>query len=186
MKELVAAALYLVEEVLQSPNAFQKNMKITCEEVMKISNHFQESSQKLSSNAITGTCQKKQLKPCETYKQSYNTKPKYALENQPKTTTGQIKEKVFEFKIRKPEESSSNWKPWHRDWDATTSNFLEDNASNDDNKYRYSRKGFLEDDDARSDDSIFIVDPGWDDYCLQELKLNRPVPFFSEARRARM
>ncbi|GJU77459.1 hypothetical protein Tco_1274529 [Tanacetum coccineum] len=39
--------------------------------------------------------------------------------------------------------------------------------------YRYSRKGFLKD-DKNSDDSIFIVDPGWDDYCLQELKLNRP------------
>ncbi|GJU60858.1 putative polyprotein [Tanacetum coccineum] len=50
MKELTAAALYSVEEVLQSPNAFKKNMKITCEEVMKISNHFQESSQRLSSH----------------------------------------------------------------------------------------------------------------------------------------
>nr|GEW53835.1 ORFIII-like polyprotein [Tanacetum cinerariifolium] len=73
---------------------------------------------------------------------------------------GIIKEKMFEFKTRKPEESSSNWKPWHKDWDATTSNFLEDDASNDDNKYRYNRKGFLEDDDARSDDLIFIVDQG--------------------------
>nr|GFB30463.1 hypothetical protein [Tanacetum cinerariifolium] len=99
--------------------------------------------------------------------QSYNAKPKYALDDQPKTTTGQIKEKMFESKTRKPEESSSNWKPWHRDWDATTSNFPEDDVSNNDNKYRYNRKGFLEDDDARSDDSIFIVDPGWDDYCLQ-------------------
>nr|GEW37441.1 hypothetical protein [Tanacetum cinerariifolium] len=112
--------------------------------------------------------------------------PKYALDNQPKTTTGQIKEKMFEFKTRKPEESSSNWKPWHRDWDATTFNFLEDDASNDDNKSRYNSKGFLEDDDARSDDSIFIMDPGWVDYCLQELKLNRHVPHFLEARRARM
>ncbi|GJT91846.1 hypothetical protein Tco_1080691 [Tanacetum coccineum] len=50
MNELVAATLYSVEEVLQSPNAFQKNMKITCEEVMKISNHFLESSLKLSSH----------------------------------------------------------------------------------------------------------------------------------------
>nr|GFA12154.1 putative polyprotein [Tanacetum cinerariifolium] len=130
--------------------------------------------------------QKKQLRPCETYKQSYNAKPKYTLDNQPKTTIGQIKENMFEFKTRNPEESLSNWKPWHMDWDATTSNFLEDDASNDDNKYRYNRKGFLEDDDARSDDSIFIVDPGWDDYCLQELKLNRLVPLFPEARRARM
>ncbi|GKD21145.1 hypothetical protein Tco_1222848, partial [Tanacetum coccineum] len=32
------------------------------------------------------------------------------------------KEKMFEFKIKKPEESSSNWKPWHKDWDAITSN----------------------------------------------------------------
>nr|GEV02811.1 retrotransposon protein, putative, Ty3-gypsy subclass [Tanacetum cinerariifolium] len=215
MKELAAAALYSVEEVLQSPNAFQKNMKITCEEVMKISNYIQESSQKLYShmknqehytdatslkptkpqlewiNLMHGdqllktlNCQqqKKQLKQCITYKQSYNAKPKYALDNQPKTTTGQIKEKMFEFKTRKPEESSSNWKPWHRDWDATTSNFLEDDTSNDDNKYRYNRKEFLEDDDACRDDLIFIVDPGWDDYYLQELKFNRPIPFFPEAR----
>ncbi|GJY71059.1 hypothetical protein Tco_0474762, partial [Tanacetum coccineum] len=40
IKELAAAALYSVEEVPQSPNAFQKNMKTTREEVMKISNHF--------------------------------------------------------------------------------------------------------------------------------------------------
>ncbi|GKF34217.1 hypothetical protein Tco_0107417 [Tanacetum coccineum] len=50
MKQLAEVALYSVEEVLQSPYAFQKNTKITCEEVMKISNHFQESSQKLSSH----------------------------------------------------------------------------------------------------------------------------------------
>ncbi|GKC02937.1 hypothetical protein Tco_0994547 [Tanacetum coccineum] len=35
-----SSGLYSVEEVLQSPNAFQKNMKIICEEIMKISNHF--------------------------------------------------------------------------------------------------------------------------------------------------
>ncbi|GJS09014.1 putative polyprotein [Tanacetum coccineum] len=218
MKELAAAALYSVEEVLQSPNAFQKNMKTTCEEVMKISNHFLESSQKLSSHLknqehytnITSSRpikpqsewinlmhgdqspktlnfqqQKKQLKPCETYKQSYNAKPKYALDNQPKTTTGQTKEKMFESKTKKPEESSSNWKPWHKDWDAITSNHSEDDAIKDDGKYHYNRKGFLEDDES-SDDSILIVDPGWDDYCLQELKLNRPVPLCPEARRARM
>ncbi|GJV37325.1 protein PELOTA 1 [Tanacetum coccineum] len=51
--------------------------------------------------------------------------------------------------------------------------------------YRYNRKGFLEDDDS-SDDSFFIVDPRWDDYCLQELKMNRPVPCCPEARRARI
>nr|GEX28794.1 putative polyprotein [Tanacetum cinerariifolium] len=218
-EELATATLYSVEEVLQFPNPFQKNMKITCKEVIKISNHFQESSQKLSlhmksqehytdatslkptkpqskwinllhedQSLKTLNCeqQKKQLKPCETYKQSYSAKPKYSLDNQPKTTTGQIKEKMFEFKIKKPEESSSSWKPWHRDWDATTSNFLEDDASNDDNKYHYNRKGFLKDDDAHSDDLVFIVDPVWDDYCLQELKLNRPVPFFPKAQRACM
>nr|GEU57344.1 ORFIII-like polyprotein [Tanacetum cinerariifolium] len=38
MKELAAAAIHSAEEVLQSSNAFQKNMKITCEEVMKICN----------------------------------------------------------------------------------------------------------------------------------------------------
>ncbi|GKE57490.1 putative polyprotein [Tanacetum coccineum] len=215
---LCFAALYSLEEVLQSPNAFQKNMKTTCEEVMKISNHFLESSQKLSShlknqehctNATNSRLikhqsewinlmhgdqspktlnfqqQKKQLKPCETYKQSYNAKLKYALDNQPKITTGQTKEKMFEFKTNKPEESSLNWKPWHKYWDAITSNRSEDDAINDDGKYRYNRKGFLEDDES-SDDSILIVDPGWDDYCLQELKLNRPVPLCPEARRARM
>ncbi|GJR29793.1 putative polyprotein [Tanacetum coccineum] len=173
MKQLAAAALYSVEEVLQSPNAFQKNMKITCEEVMKISNHFQESSQKLSSqmknqehytditsskptktqsewiNLMHGDQspktlnyqqQRKQSKPCEVYKQSYNAKPKSASACQLKTTTGLTKKKM---------------------------------------------KGFLEDDDS-SDDSIFIVDPGWDDYCLQELKLDRPVSLCPEARKARM
>ncbi|GJX23537.1 retrotransposon protein, putative, ty3-gypsy subclass [Tanacetum coccineum] len=89
--------------------------------------------------------QKMLLNHCETYKQSYNAKPKYALDNQPKTTTGQTKEKMFEFKTKKPEESSSNWKPWHKDWDAITSNHSEDDAINDDGKYRYNRKGFSED-----------------------------------------
>ncbi|GKE40198.1 reverse transcriptase domain-containing protein, partial [Tanacetum coccineum] len=97
-----------------------------------------------------------------------------------------INEKMFEFKIKKPEESLSNWKPWHKDWDATTSNHLEeDDAIKDDGKYRYNRKEFLEDDES-SDDSILIVDPGWDDYSLQALKSNRPVLLCPEARRARM
>ncbi|GJV77537.1 hypothetical protein Tco_1509121 [Tanacetum coccineum] len=227
MKELAAAALYSVEEVLQSPYTFQKNMKTTCEEVMKISNHFLESSQKLSSqlknqehytnitssrptkpqsewiNLMHGDQslktlnlqqQKKQLKPCDTYKQPYNTKLKSALGNQPKITTGLIKEKMLEFKIKKPEEFSLNWKPLHKDWDAITSNYSDDNVIkdddndddntiNDDDKYRYNRNGFLEDDES-SDDSIFIVDPGWDDYSLQTIKSNRPISFCLEARRA--
>ncbi|GKF63095.1 hypothetical protein Tco_0183149, partial [Tanacetum coccineum] len=112
--------------------------------------------------------QKKQLKPCDTYKQPYNTKLKFALGSQPKITTGLIKEKMLEFKIKKPEESSLNWKLWHKDWDAITSNYSEDdiikdddniikdddntikdddNTINDDDKYRYNRKGFLEDDE---------------------------------------
>ncbi|GKF15838.1 hypothetical protein Tco_0057300, partial [Tanacetum coccineum] len=61
----------------------------------------------------------------------------------------------------------------------------DDDAINDDNKYRYNRKGFLEDDE-RNDDSIFIVDPGWDDYSLQAIKSNHPVSLCPEARRARM
>ncbi|GJU74421.1 hypothetical protein Tco_1265826 [Tanacetum coccineum] len=219
MKQLAAAALYSVEEVLQSPNAFQKNMKITCEEVMKISNHFQESSQKLSSqmknqehytditsskptktqsewiNLMHGDQspktlnyqqQRKQSKPCEVYKQSYNAKPKSASACQLKTTTGLTKKKMSEFKTKKPEESSLNWRPLHNDWAATTSKPKEvQDYTQEDNTYRYNRKGFLEDDDS-SDDSIFIVDPRWDDYCLQELKLNRPIPLCHEARRARM
>ncbi|GKD84253.1 hypothetical protein Tco_1351092 [Tanacetum coccineum] len=208
MKELAAAALYSVEEVLQSPNAFQKNMKTTCEEVMNISDHFLESSQKLSSHlknqkhyinvtsskptkpqsewinlmhgdqslkTLNFQQQKKQLKLCDIYRQLYNAKPKYALENQPMTTIGQINEKMFEFKIKKPKESSLNLKPWHKYWEELTSNQLENDAINDDGKYRYNRKGFLEDDES-SDDSILIMDPGWDDYSLQAIKLNRPIP----------
>ncbi|GKE50518.1 hypothetical protein Tco_1481776 [Tanacetum coccineum] len=63
---------------------------------------------------------------------------------------------MFEFKTKKPEESSSNWKPWHTDWDAITSNHSEDDAINDKDKYRYNRKGFLEDDKS-SDDSILTL-----------------------------
>ncbi|GKF00349.1 hypothetical protein Tco_0023699 [Tanacetum coccineum] len=59
---------------------------------------------------------------------------------------------------KKPKESSLNLKPWHKDWDAITSNYSEDNVikdeDNDDDKYRYNRKGFLEDDES-SDDSDF-------------------------------
>ncbi|GKG27071.1 hypothetical protein Tco_0402774, partial [Tanacetum coccineum] len=134
--------------------------------------------------------QKKQSKPCDTYKQSYNTKLKSVLGNQPKITIGLTKEKMFAFRRKKPEESSSNWKPWHKDWDAITSNYSndyainnntindddnndDDNAINDDGKYRYNSKGFLENDES-SDDSIFIVDPGWDDYSLSAIKSNRP------------
>ncbi|GKA00615.1 Orf y, partial [Tanacetum coccineum] len=214
MKQLAAAALYSVEEVLQSPNAFQKNMKITCEEVMKISNHFQESSHmknqehytditssrptKLQSEwinlmhgdqspkTLNSQQQKKQSKSCEVYKQSYNAKHKFASACQLKTTTGVTKEKTSEFKTKKPEESSLNWRPLHNDWAVTTSKPKEVQAyTQEDNTYRYNRKRFLEDDDS-SDDSIFIVDPGWDDYCLQELKLNRPVPCCLDARRARI
>ncbi|GJR29804.1 ORFIII-like polyprotein [Tanacetum coccineum] len=219
MKQLTASALYSVEEVLQSPNAFQKNMKITCEEVMKISNHFQESSQRLSSHMknqehytdITSSKptklqsewinlmhgdqspktlkfqqQRKQSKQCEVYKQSYNAKPKSALACQPKITTGLTREKTSEFKTKKQEGSSLNWKHLPNDWAATTSKPKEvQDYTPEDNMYRYNRKGFLEDDDS-SDDSIFIVDPGWDDYCLQGLKLNRLVPLCLEAWRARM
>ncbi|GJS49357.1 hypothetical protein Tco_0599478 [Tanacetum coccineum] len=54
--------------------------------------------------------QRKQSKPCEVYKQSYNAKPKSALECQQKTTIGLTKEKTLEFKTKKPEGSSLNWK----------------------------------------------------------------------------
>ncbi|GKD06907.1 hypothetical protein Tco_1186592 [Tanacetum coccineum] len=130
--------------------------------------------------------QRKQLKPCEVYKQSYNAKPKSALECQQKTTIGLTKEKTLEFKTKKPEGSSLNWKPLPSDWAATTSKPKEIQTYNpEDNTCRYNRKGFLEDDDS-SDDSIFIVDLGWDDYCLHELKLNCLVPCCPDARRTRM
>ncbi|GKE01391.1 hypothetical protein Tco_1389374, partial [Tanacetum coccineum] len=126
MKQLAASALYSVKEVLQSPNAFQKNMKIACEESPKTLN-FQQ--------------QRKQSKPCEVYNKSYNTKPKSALVCQPKTTTGLIKEKTLEFKTKKPEESLLNWKPLPSDWAATTSKpkEVQDNTP-EDNMYRYNRK----------------------------------------------
>ncbi|GKC35448.1 hypothetical protein Tco_1047832 [Tanacetum coccineum] len=59
--------------------------------------------------------------------------------------------KMFEFKTKKPKESSSNWKPWHKDWDAITSNHSEDDLIKDNGKYRYNRKGFLEDDESSDD-----------------------------------
>ncbi|GJY03993.1 hypothetical protein Tco_0369933 [Tanacetum coccineum] len=174
MKQLAAAALYSVEEVLQSPNAFQKNMKITCEEILKISNHFQESSQKLSLHmknqehytdiissrptkfqsewinlmhgdqspkTLNFQQQKKQSKPCEVYKQSYNAKPKSVLECQQKTTTGLTRENTSEFKTKKQEESSLNWKPLPNEWAATTSKPKEVQTNNlEDNMFRYNRK----------------------------------------------
>ncbi|GJY08085.1 hypothetical protein Tco_0375139 [Tanacetum coccineum] len=88
-------------------------------------------------------------------------------------------------KEAKPEESSPNWKPWHKDWEEITSNQSENDAIKENGKYRYNRKGFLEDDEG-NDDSILIVDPRWDDYSLQALKSNCPVPLCLEARRARM
>ncbi|GKC31863.1 hypothetical protein Tco_1039157 [Tanacetum coccineum] len=66
---------------------------------------------------------------------------------------------MFEFKTKKQEESSSNWKPWHKDWDAITSNHSEDDTIKDYGKYRYNRKEFLEDDES-SDDSILIDEYG--------------------------
>ncbi|GKC78523.1 hypothetical protein Tco_1129297 [Tanacetum coccineum] len=195
MKELATTALYSAEEVLQSPNAQKLSSHLKNQEHYTNGTSSRPTKPQSewinlmhgdqSLKTLNFQQQKKQLKPCETYKQSYNTKLKYALDNQPKITTGQIKEKMFEFKTKKLKESSSNWKPWHKDWDAITSNQSEDDTINDDGKYRYNRKGFLEDDE-RSDDSILIVDPGWDDYCLQALKLNRPVLLCPEARRARM
>ncbi|GJR29796.1 hypothetical protein Tco_1106028 [Tanacetum coccineum] len=76
------------------------------------------------------------------------------------TTTGLTKKKMSEFKTKRPEESSLNWRPLHNNWAATTSKPKEvQDYTQEDNTYRYNRKRFLEDDDS-SDDSIFIVDPG--------------------------
>ena len=133
--------------------------------------------------------QKKQSKQCETYKQSYSAKLKSALENQQETTIGLTKGKMFESKTRKPEESSLSWKPSHNDWAAIISKPMEVQDKNPkEKKCRYNRKGFLVDSDDSDDDSIFIVDPGWDDYCLNTLKLNRPMDqyLYPKARRARM
>ncbi|GKE27977.1 hypothetical protein Tco_1443361 [Tanacetum coccineum] len=121
---------------------------------MKISNHFQESSQKLSSHKknqehytdITSSRptkpqlewinlmhgdqspkilnfqqKRKQSKPCEVYKQSYNAKPKSASVCQPKITIGLTKEKTSGFKTKKPGEFLLNWRPLPSDWAATTS-----------------------------------------------------------------
>ncbi|GKA41798.1 ORFIII-like polyprotein, partial [Tanacetum coccineum] len=155
MKELTAAALYSVEEVLQSPNTFQKNMKTTCEEVMKISNHFLESSQKLSSH----------LKNQEHYTNVTSSRPTKPQSEWINLMHGDQSLKTLNFKQQKKQ-----LKPCDN-YDAINN---DDDAINDDNKYRYNRKGFLEDDE-RNDDSIFIVDPGWDDYSLQAIKSNRPI-----------
>nr|GEX00041.1 hypothetical protein [Tanacetum cinerariifolium] len=92
--------------------------------------------------------QRNQSKPCEVYKQSYNAKPKYVSECQPKTITSLTKENTLEYKTKKPEESSLNWKPLPNDWAVTTSKTKAVQTNNpEDNIYRYNRKGFLEDDD---------------------------------------
>ncbi|GJV73445.1 Orf y [Tanacetum coccineum] len=162
MKELAAAALYSVEEVLQSPNAFQKNMKTTCEELKANQTPIRmdkSDAWRLVARDLELSVAKEAVKAMRNLQAIIQCKsPKYALDNQPKTTTN---------------------------WDAITSNHSEDDAIKDDGMYHYNRKGFLEDDES-SDDSILIVDPGWDDYCLQELKLNRLVPCCPDARRARM
>ncbi|GKB65345.1 hypothetical protein Tco_0921531 [Tanacetum coccineum] len=83
--------------------------------------------------------------------------------NQPKTITGQTKEKMFEFKIKKPEESSSNWKPWHKDWDAITSNHSEEDAINDDGKTRLQQEMILKDEQKHLKTIQFNCGPGNDD-----------------------
>ncbi|GKA03294.1 hypothetical protein Tco_0676075 [Tanacetum coccineum] len=90
------------------------------------------------------------------------------------------------LKFQQQRKQSKQCKHLPNDWALTTSKPKEvQDYTPEDNMYRYNRKGFLEDDD-NSDDSIFIVDPRWDDYYLQELKLNRPVPLCPKAPRARM
>ncbi|GKA88422.1 hypothetical protein Tco_0810186 [Tanacetum coccineum] len=124
---------------------------------MKISNHFLESSQKLSSH----------LKNQEHYTNVTSSRPTKPQSEWINLMHGDQSLKTLNYKQQKKQ-----LKPC-------------DNTTNDNNKYRYNRKGFLEDDES-SDDSIFIVDPGWDDYSLQAIKLNRPILLCPEARRARI
>ncbi|GJT48745.1 Orf y [Tanacetum coccineum] len=189
MKELAVAALYSVEEVLQSPNVFQKNMKTTCEEVKKISNHFLESSQKLSSHLE---------EPGALYKR-YQLKANQSLIRMDKSDAWRsvaqdlelfaAKEAVkamrnlqaiIQYKAQICFGQSTKDNHWS---DQREDVRIQNKEARNNGKYRYHRKGFLEDDES-SDDLILIMDPGWDDYCLQELKLNRPVPLCPEARRA--
>nr|GEY94992.1 TPA: orf y [Tanacetum cinerariifolium] len=134
-----------------------KRLKPSDYEMHRRNEAISSNSSLLSGRSST---QKKQSKPCEAYKKSYNVRPKSALENLLKTTTGLTKEKTSEFKTKKPKESSWNWKPLHNDWAATTSkpNEVQDYKSKH-NKCRFNRKGPLEDDNS-SDDLIFIVYPG--------------------------
>ncbi|GJR13837.1 Orf y [Tanacetum coccineum] len=184
-EEKTTTTLYSIEEVLQSPNAFQKNMKTTCEEVMKISNHFLESSQKLSSH----------MKNQEHYTNDTSSRPTKPQSEWINLMHGDQSLKTLNFQQQKKEDVRIQNKEARRilielvalaqRLGRNNINHPEDDAIKDDDKYRYTRKGFLEDDES-SDDSILIVDPGWDDYCLQELKLNPLVPLCPEARRARM
>ncbi|GJW70535.1 ORFIII-like polyprotein [Tanacetum coccineum] len=92
------------------------------------------------------------------------------LGNQPKSTL-LTKEKMFAFRTKKPEESSSNWKPWHKDWDAITSNYSndDDNTINDDddaillrtNYVSLQRKGFLDDDERHMTIRFLLLDREW-------------------------
>nr|GEV83522.1 RNA-directed DNA polymerase [Tanacetum cinerariifolium] len=184
IKELAATTLHSVEKVLQSPNTFQKNMKITCEELkanqtpirMDKSDAWRSVAQDLELSAAKET-----VKAMPNLQAIIQCKAQICFGRSTKDNHWSDQREDVRIQNKKARRILIELEA-----DATTSNFPEDDVSNDDNKYRYNRKGFLEDDDARSDDLIFIVDPGWDDYCLQAIKLNRPVPLCPEARRARM
>nr|GEV98565.1 reverse transcriptase domain-containing protein [Tanacetum cinerariifolium] len=103
MKQLAAAALYSVEEVLQNNK----------------SDAWRAVAKDIELSAV-----KEAVKAMQTYKQSYNAKHKSALENQLKITTGLTKEKTSEFKTKKPEESSLNWNPSHTPIGCTPYNLV--------------------------------------------------------------
>ncbi|GJT48750.1 Orf y [Tanacetum coccineum] len=133
IKELTAASLYFVEEVLQSPNAFQKNMKTTCEE-LKANQTLIRMDKFDAWRSVAQDLELAEAK--EAVKAMRNLQV------------------IIQYKAQICFGQSTKDNHW---------------------------KGFLEDDES-SDDSILIVDPGWDDYCLQELKLNNPFHFVQKLK----
>nr|GEV01683.1 hypothetical protein [Tanacetum cinerariifolium] len=117
------------------------------EEVMKISNHFQESSQKLSSHM-------KNQDHCTSITSSKPIKPQSEWIN---LMHGEQSPKTLKFQQQKKQSNPCD--AYKQSYNVKPKSTLENPLK-------------------------ITTDPRWDDYCLEELKMNRPVPCCPDARKA--
>ncbi|GJS54145.1 hypothetical protein Tco_0627507 [Tanacetum coccineum] len=107
---------------------------------------------------------KEAVKAMQNTSYSYNAKPQICYGNpHRKDNIGLINSRRCSSSNKEPEESSSNWKPGHKRLEAITIYTQKMMQSKTMVSTATTGKGFLEDDES-DDDSILIVDPGWDDY----------------------